>query len=155
MCSRLEKPDAEWQGSLSFAKRNEPDRRETCYDYEVGSDVWYLSDRPEGNTIFYSYLNDRNLDFSSSVSLPFRLFQSSEDSSVKAGFHLVDRRRNVDTRRFKYFHKGPDSNDAKVQRLPAEDVFVATISDKTDFSLRNIRFPPTTTPEHRESNPHL
>ena len=60
-----------WQTSLSYANRNEPDRRETRYDYEVDSGVWYLSDRPEGNSLFFSDLNDRNVDVSAYAKVPF------------------------------------------------------------------------------------
>ena len=51
-----------WYYAFAQAGRQEPDRREFRYDLELKTDDWYLSDRPEGNLIFYSTLSDRNHD---------------------------------------------------------------------------------------------
>ena len=131
-----------WQTSLSYANRNEPDRRETRYDYEVDSGVWYLSDRPEGNSLFFSDLNDRNVDISAYAKVPFVFpWNTEEESSFKFGFQSVSRNRTVDTRRYKYFHKGPDSNDPDVQVQPAEDVFTAENIGSNGFQFEEHTLP--------------
>ena len=132
----------EWQGSLSFANRNEPDRRETRYDLERSSGTWYLSDRPEGNSLFFSDLKDQNSDVSANLSIPFQLpWAKDEKSTLKFGFQTVSRDRMVDTRRFKYFHKGPDSNDPLVQAQPAENVFVAENIGSNGFQFEEHTLP--------------
>lgn len=114
----------DWRYTFSWATRGEPDRRDWRLDYEEGTDRWLLSDRPEGNQIFYSGLQDYTHDVGVDVSLPFGGQRSEPGASLfKVGAAYVDRDRGVDTRRYKYFHKGPDSRDNDTLAKPIEDIF--------------------------------
>jgi hypothetical protein len=115
----------EWKYTHSEASRGEPDRREYRYDYEAQADRWYISDRPEGNGVFFSDLADENRDTSVGVTLPVTLpWMADGEGFLKAGWGRVNRDRRVDTRRFKYMHKGALSGDFDVLTQSPEDIFV-------------------------------
>ena len=115
----------DWRYAYSNASRHEPDRREFRVDLEPDTDDWYLSDRPEGNSIFYSDLDDDNHDTGVDLTVPFRLpWTTAEGSFFKFGSSFVTRNRAVDTRRFKYMHKGDRANDSDVLIDDPVDIFV-------------------------------
>ncbi len=116
--------EADWRFVRADAARSEPDRRETRYDYEKATDNWLLSDRPEGNGIFDSDLADRSTELGADLTAFLRLREDEVPGQVKIGAVRVDRERAVDTRRYKYFHKGPNSRDPDILALPADQVFV-------------------------------
>lgn len=110
----------DWHAVVATASRLEPDRSETRYDNEQGTDRWLLSDRPEGNGRFYSAAGELDLEAAGGL-----VWQRREDGpKLKAGARLTARSRGVDTRRFKYFHKGPASRDQDVLQQDPEEVFV-------------------------------
>lgn len=109
--------------SYSQAGRAEPDRREYRYDYEPSIDSWFISDRPEGNSIFYSTLVDHNHDVSVQLSKTFQFGKSERDSLWSIGFGGVQRDRGVDTRRYKFMHKGAKANDFSILSNEAIDIF--------------------------------
>ena len=115
----------DWRYAYSNASRHEPDRREYRVDLEQGTTDWYLSDRPEGNSIFYSQLDDDNHDGGLDFKLPFELpWTHSEGSFFKMGSNAVFRNRTVDTRRYKYMHKGERANDSSVLINDPVDIFI-------------------------------
>jgi hypothetical protein len=116
-----------WRVVTARATRDEPDRRETRYDFEPNLDTWLLSDRPEGNGIFDSTLSDETLELAADlkVFLPTLWGRHELDRGfVKAGAVRYTRDRVVDTRRYKYFHKGERSRDEEVLQQDPENVFV-------------------------------
>ena len=114
----------DWRYTYSNATRNEPDRREYRFDYENGEDggSWFLSDRPEGNQRFFSVLNDDIHDVGLDLTQPFTWWRGLE-GRVKVGGMLVDRARTVDTRRFKFMHKGGAATDYDVISSDIQDIF--------------------------------
>jgi len=130
----LNRTDLEWHYAYSRASRNEPDRRETRFDYDPGSDTWYLSDRPEGNQMLFSELVDNNHDLMVQASTPAPVWNGLE-AKVTVGANIVLRDREVDTRRFKFQHKGPLSNDPVVRGLPAEEIFAPPYIGPDGFQL--------------------
>ncbi len=130
-------PDLElgWRYTLSAATRLEPDRRQARYDREPGTDLWRLSDRPEGNRRVFSGLvdvaHDVGLDLTwhlvgaPAVTAPDAPPPPPADTRValKTGFALVTKEREVDTRRFKYDQQGPRAADEDLLLLTPEQIF--------------------------------
>jgi outer membrane receptor protein involved in Fe transport len=92
----------DWRAMSAGATRLEPDRREYRQDRETAQ-LWYLSDRPEGNQRFFSVLGDDTLELGIDGTA---FLNKDETAKIKVGGLLLDREREVDTRRFKYFHRG-------------------------------------------------
>lgn len=114
-----------WHGVVAGASRGEPDRRETRYDNEPGTDRWLLSDRPEGNSRFFSDAGERS--YEAALDLSWRPWKTEEreGASFRLGSRISSRDRGVDTRRFKYFHKGPASRDGETLQGSPEEIFTA------------------------------
>ncbi len=112
-----------WHYAYSRASRYEPDRRELRFDQESGQpDLWMLSDRPEGNQRLFSDLVDHNHDAGFTFSIPYPIWLDLE-ASAEAGVNLVWRSRHVDTRRFKFEHKGELSTDVEIISQSPEEIF--------------------------------
>lgn len=130
--------DAElnWRYTYSQASRHEPDRREVRYDHEPDKDRWLLSDRPEGNSRLYSDLMEHNHDLGvdARLPLPWTLF-SDRQVAVRSGSAFNWRARNVDTRRFKFQHKGGITGDAQVISKDPEDIFIPDNINGQGFQL--------------------
>lgn len=115
--------DIGWRYTFSMAARDEPDRRETRFDQEASlPDRWLLSDRPEGNERFFSELLDLNHDLGVDLTASFKPWRGLT-MKVKAGFNLVLKEREVDTRRYKYLMKGPQASDTDILALDPESIF--------------------------------
>ncbi len=127
--------ELDWRYTFSLATRIEPDTRETRYDLEEAQDpgdedVWYMSDRPEGNQRFFSDLMDVNHDLSIDLTLPF-LQWTGEDARASIGFSSMFKEREVDTRRYKF---KIDGMSAALRSLPPEEIF-SPENITTDFYL--------------------
>lgn len=112
----------EWRYAYSRASRHEPDTREYRYDHD-SSGVWMLSNRPEGNSRLFSDLLDQGHDLGTDITVPVGTL-AEQPISLKTGFAAGFKDRVVDTRRFKFMHKGPDSNDSQTLALDPEQIFV-------------------------------
>lgn len=121
-----------WRYAFSTAARVEPDTRDTRYDLEEGTGEWLISDRPEGNGIFSSDLEDRAHDARLDLTLPFG--DEARRGRVAAGAQLVLRDREVDTRRFAYFERQPISSD--LRDLPPERLFGDALVGPDGWELR-------------------
>ncbi|MGK0345862.1 MAG: hypothetical protein ACI855_001932 [Myxococcota bacterium] len=121
-----------WRYALSRATRIEPDRRELRYDNELGTDVWRLSDRPEGNQRVFSGLADWGHDLGGSVAVEVG------DVTLSGGLQAVLKSRSVDTRRFKFLHKGPGSRDQDLLAQNAETIFAAENIGSDAFQFEEI-----------------
>ncbi|MCB1154079.1 TonB-dependent receptor, partial [bacterium] len=130
----------DWRYTFSKAKRDEPDRRETRYDLVENTGAYILSDRPEGNQRLFSYLEDENHDLGLDLSMPFKDWRGLE-AKAKVGAAYVTRERKVDTRRFKYQHKGPLSTDPDVISKPADEIFVPENIGPDGFQFEEITRP--------------
>jgi hypothetical protein len=119
----LGKVDLDWHGIYAGASRLEPDRKETRFDNETGTDIWLLSDRPEGNQRFFS--DSGEMSGEGAVDLTWRPWQTEERDGpkLKTGARVTVRDRTVDTRRYKYFHRGPASGDSEVLAGTPETIF--------------------------------
>ncbi len=118
--------DLRWHYAYSRADREEPDRRTYRYDNEQGSEVWLISDRPEGNQRLYSDLDDQNHD--ALLAGRFLLEPRGEDpdapvSHVEVGAQVVLRQREVQTRRYKFQDKGLEAGDPALRSQGPEQVF--------------------------------
>lgn len=112
-----------WRYAYANARRIEPDRREFRQDREGDSEIYLLSDRPEGNQIFDSTLTDHNHDFGTDLTVPFPSWTEHEENHIQFGASAVIKDREVDTRRFKFFSRGPLSGDSSVISLDPSEAF--------------------------------
>ena len=119
--------ELDWRFARSTAGRTEPDRREWRVDNEPDTEIWYLSDRPEGNGILYSELSDLNHDLGVDLRVPVG------PAKIAAGVAGTNKDREVDTRRYKYMHKGEASRDEDRLGGPTDEWF-------TDDSIGNDGF---------------
>ena len=123
----------DWRYTFSLATRSEPDRREVRYDLEKSTGAYILSDRPEGNQRVFSALDDTSHDAGMDLTVPFDGWAGP--ASVKGGVTTLLRERTVDTRRYKFVHKGPLSGDADLLSNPPDEVFVPENIDPDGFQF--------------------
>ncbi len=114
--------ELDWRYTHALAGRYEPDRREVRYDQEQGTNRWLLSDRPEGNQRLYSHLVEHNHDLGLDLRVPVPLWTNAT-ALLKSGAAFNWRARKVDTRRYKFQHKGPLSGDSSIISQSPEEVF--------------------------------
>lgn len=112
----------DWRYTYALAMRTEPDRRETRYDQERGENQWLISNRPEGNQRLFSNLVDHSHDVGVDFTVPF-LQWDGEEANLRVGSAVATKSRLVDTRRYKFQHKGALTGDPKVISRPAEEIF--------------------------------
>ncbi len=129
---------ADWRYTFSRATRLEPDRRETRYDNELGTDIWLLSDRPEGNQRVFSDLVDTTHDIAADLGWRFNPEDGEQSGKIQIGGLIVDRDRTVDTRRFKYMHKGELSRADEVLSGTPESIFVPDNIGADGFQFEEI-----------------
>ncbi len=127
----------DWRFNYAKATRDEPDRREARYDFDSQSSSWLLSDRPEGNQRVFSDLGDELQDLGADLKAPFKVWNSL-DANVKTGATLIARVRDVDTRRFKYQHKGAASGDPDILRRDLEDIFTPANIGSDGFQFEEV-----------------
>lgn len=127
----------DWSYTFARASRLEPDRRETRVDFEPNRDVWILSDRPEGNQRFFSANQDDAHDVSLDITIPVRLREDA-DMKLKTGASVLFRHREVDSRRFRFMHKGPNSRDPEVLEQSPEDIFTPDNIGPDGFQFEEI-----------------
>ena len=138
-----------WRGALADAGRSEPDNREYRFDNEGGTPSWRLSDRPEGNQRFFSDNAERFME--GGLDLTFHFTPDPDDTTgrIKIGGMLMSRTRGVDTRRYKYFHRFPNSRNNDLLSRPIEEILIPRTSGWKAFRSRNSRARQTTTPPPR------
>jgi len=128
----------DWQYALSMAFRDAPDYRQTRYDFDATGNQWLLSNRPEGNQRIYNELDDMNHDVALNFTIPFPV-GDGVDGGLRLGANFVYRDREAETRRFKFIHRGPDSQDPTVLALPTpEHIFSPEFIDAQGFSFEEI-----------------
>ncbi|MFZ9887045.1 MAG: TonB-dependent receptor domain-containing protein, partial [Myxococcota bacterium] len=127
----------DWTYTYALALRGEPDRREVRYDNEPGTDRWLLSDRPEGNQRLFSDLLEHSHDLGVSLGMPF-LQWNGEKAEWHVGAKASRRDRTVDTRRYKFMHKGPLSGNSDVLSRPASQVFTKETIGPEGFQFEEI-----------------
>lgn len=136
----LEWLQVDWRYSYSTASRLEPDRRTYRVDHEPGTDIWRMSDRPDGNQRFFSDLRDQAHDAGVDVALPLPL-GGEREFVLKVGAAGMSKDRIVDSRRFKFMHKGPLSRDQDVLSHAPEAIFTAENIGSDGFQFEEITRP--------------
>ena len=126
-----------WSYTYSLATRWQPDWRRSRYDLEASTGTYLLSNRPEGNQRLYNDLFDQNHDLSLALDIPFPVWLDLEAHLV-AGGALTRRSRESETRRFKFIHRGPRSQDPAILALPAEQIFTPQNIGADGFSFEEI-----------------
>lgn len=126
-----------WSYTYSLATRWQPDWRRSRYDQEVSTGAYLLSNRPEGNQRLYNDLFDQNHDLSLSLDIPVPVW-SELTAHVIGGAAFTRRSRESETRRFKFIHRGPRSQDPAVLALPAEQIFTPQNIGVDGFSFEEI-----------------
>ncbi|MCO4745734.1 MAG: TonB-dependent receptor, partial [Proteobacteria bacterium] len=129
--------ELDYRYTFSTASRLEPDRREYRLDNEPGTDVWRMSDRPEGNQRFFSTLADQVHDTGLDLMWPIAL---GEDRvlRLKAGGVAMFKDRAVDSRRFKYMHKGERSRDQDILAQDVESILSSENIGPDGFQFEEI-----------------
>lgn len=91
-----------WQFTYSLSNRNEPNLVETIRGRETGSDQQFrFLNLPESGLHFFSKLNDKIYEPQGGWSKPF--FNGPVSGIFKLGFRGTVRRRDFDSRRFRFF----------------------------------------------------
>ncbi len=91
-----------WQLTYSLSDRSEPDLRETIRGREPGSTQPYaFLNLPESGLRFFSELKDKIYEPQGDWSVPF--YKGKFSGIFKTGFRGTFRRRDFDSRRFRYF----------------------------------------------------
>ncbi|MEZ4236123.1 MAG: outer membrane beta-barrel protein [Myxococcota bacterium] len=124
----------EWRYAQSSANREQPDQREFRYDLEEQTGEFLISDRPEGNNILYSTLQDHNRDGRLDLTLP--LGSDDRPGRISIGGQVVAREREVETRRFSYFERGTLGDD--LRPLPPEELFSKENIGVDGYELREV-----------------
>jgi len=130
----------DWRYTLARASRIEPDRRETRFDLTDTTDgtVWLLSDRPEGNQRVFSDLVDWGHDAGVDMTIPLGQSNLEFPRQLKVGGVFAYKTRGVDTRRYKYKHKGPNSRDGAILSQEAEQIFTPENIGSDGFQFEEI-----------------
>ena len=100
--ARLRNSVFHWQLTYSLSDRSEPDLRETIRGREPGSTQPYaFLNLPESGLRFFSELQDKIYEPQGDWSVPF--YKGKFSGIFKTGFRGTFRRRDFDSRRFRYF----------------------------------------------------
>ena len=100
--ARLKNSVFHWQLTYSLSDRSEPDLRETIRGREPGSTQPYaFLNLPESGLRFFSELKDKIYEPQGDWSVPF--YKGKFSGIFKTGFRGTFRRRDFDSRRFRYF----------------------------------------------------
>jgi hypothetical protein len=135
--SPLEKLEIDWRYAYSKAGRSEPDRREFRYD---GPTRAMPVGRPFSNGRLFSDLDDRIHDVAFDVTLPFSPW-AELDAKAKAGAMMVDRDREVATRRFNFSARGDLGGDRDLPRLAPEDLFSPALIGENMWQFQELTLP--------------
>ncbi len=95
----LGKLEVDWHYVFATALRNEPNARESRYDFEDG--VYRISLLAEGNQRFFSELNELTHDIGLDLALPIAIWGERE-MKAKGGFAASTKDREVESRRYSY-----------------------------------------------------
>lgn len=121
----------DWSYTFSMANMSEPDRRDVQQLFDGGE--FRLSNRADGQSTFFSELVDQNHDLSLNWERAW-----FEGATWRFGPQLVFKRREVDTRRYKY--QGVQALSDEVRARPVEEIFVPSyIADDALFLNETTR----------------
>ncbi|MGE0711438.1 MAG: TonB-dependent receptor [Planctomycetota bacterium] len=129
---------ARWSYTWAEASRWQPDSRRTRFDLDDPTGRYLLSTRPEGNQRLFNELTDENHDLEAALEAPFVLREEVLTGSLQAGASLILRDREAGTRRFKFIHRGPRSNDLSVLAQAPEQIFSPQNIGADGFSFEEI-----------------
>jgi TonB-dependent receptor len=90
-----------WQFTYSDSARNEPDMREVIYGLNPDTNTYRFLNLPESGLRFFSDLKDRIYEPQAAWGVPF--YGGGLSGMFKVGFRGTVRRRDFESRRFRYF----------------------------------------------------
>lgn len=122
-----------WQFTVSASKRDEPDLRETIYGLDESSTQYRFLNLPESGLRFYSNLKDKIYEPQVDWSMPF--YGGSVSGIVKTGFRATMRRRDFESRRFRFFPVRAQTIDFN---LPANELLGPDNIRPDGFVVREI-----------------
>jgi outer membrane receptor protein involved in Fe transport len=117
--SDLANSRVDWRGSFSTAVRDEPDLRETLYEYESTLGKFVLADESQSGFRMFTDLADHVYEFASDWSA-FTTQWSGLPTMIKAGPYVQYRDRDFSSRRFRFVNIAPGQFDIS---LPPEELF--------------------------------
>jgi hypothetical protein len=121
----------DWQVAYSNAKRDEPDLRETLYEYRRSRDQFVLADESQSGYRMFTNLNDDVWQGDVHWTTIFRQW-GGLPASFKLGPSIVYRQRDFTTRRFRF---NPRNTSLVDLSLPPESLFVPENLDGRAFEL--------------------
>lgn len=139
-----------WRYMLSYATRDEPDRRDTTYRgvrstvqrLWLGPQQTFLSPmqfeidiQADRNQRLFSALEDINHDLNFDISLPVNIFGDVE-STFTAGAAIIAKTRFVEARRFEYRIQPASGRDEQILRIrPRDTIFADDLLQPDDTGL--------------------
>jgi outer membrane receptor protein involved in Fe transport len=117
--SSLSNSRFDWHGSFSTAVRDEPDLRETLYEYDPAIDEFVLADESQSGFRMFNDLNDHVYEVGGDWSI-YTTQWSGLPAMIKVGPYVQFRDRDFSSRRFRFVNVAPGRFDIS---QPPESLF--------------------------------
>ncbi|MXY15611.1 MAG: TonB-dependent receptor plug domain-containing protein, partial [Acidobacteria bacterium] len=111
----------EWKVAVSAADRDEPDLRETLYEFDPAREAFVLADESQSGLRQFNNQRDDSIEFNASWSSLFQQW-GGLPTQVKFGGGYLERDREFDSRRLRFTPRRLSGIDLS---LPAEDLFTS------------------------------
>ena len=108
--SSLSNSRFDWRGSFSTAVRDEPDMRETLYEYNPAIDEFVLADESQSGFRMFNDLNDHVYELGADWSF-YATQWSGLPAMIKGGPYVQFRDRDFSSRRFRFVNIAPGRFD--------------------------------------------
>jgi len=108
--SSLSNSRFDWRGSFSTAVRDEPDMRETLYEYNPAIDEFVLADESQSGFRMFNDLNDHVYELGADWSF-YATQWSGLPAMIKVGPYVQFRDRDFSSRRFRFVNIAPGRFD--------------------------------------------
>ena len=111
----------DWKVAFSYADRDEPDLRETLYEFDPARDAFVLADESQSGLRQFNDQRDESIEFSANWSMLFQQW-SGLGTQIKFGGGYLDRERAFESRRLRFTPRRLSGVDLS---LPAEALFAS------------------------------
>lgn len=111
----------DWKVAFSYADRDEPDLRETLYEFDPARDAFVLADESQSGLRQFNDQRDESIEFSANWSMLFQQW-SGLGTQIKFGGGYLDRERAFAARRLRFTPRRLSGVDLS---LPAEALFAS------------------------------
>ena len=108
--SNLSNSRLDWRGSFSTAVRDEPDMRETLYEFNTARDEFVLADESQSGFRMFNDLNDHVYELGADWSV-YTTQWSGLPAMIKVGPYVQFRDRDFSSRRFRFIPIAPGQVD--------------------------------------------